>query len=271
MLCSTTTKPSPVTVTATRIVTTLANGSIANGQAVRADGLGNIYYAGDAASSPSNYSIYNTVTGSLTSGLATAVNFNDISWDVDAAGRVYTVNSGAISRLDYGQFTSVTGTAYTKSFCVKPDGTTCYLEVNGDLTVYNGVPSSVTSNVLLSNAYGSGQVVSCADSYGNVYIGGRADIATPLYTLKVTDGGVSSSFSSNTYANNTAISVDRSSGNVVIATPNAVYRVSPTKDVLLASGFTRIQGLAVDPVSKICYVYETGGAVPGIYKLTPNY
>lgn len=271
MLSSATGKSSEVSMASSRIITVSGSAVLANAQAIRADGLGNIYYAGNGTGSPSNYTRYNTVTGSTTTGLVPSVDFNASSWDVDAAGNVYYMIGNIVYRTNYGQIMTITGTAYTKSFSVRPDGTAFYLQVDGNMIMFTGVPGNPTSNLLMTNAYGTGRIVSSADSYGNVYIGGRADLTTSNATLKVTSAGASSSFSSNTYARCGSISFDRLSGNAVVATSNAVFRVTPTKDVQIASGFTLISGVAVDSVSKICYVYEDGGASRGIYRLTPQY
>lgn len=276
MLSSSSTKAYTVSMTSSRIITLTSTNS-GNGQSIRADGLGNIYFIGNT---PSNYTVYNTRTGSSTTGLVASVDFNNTSWDVDASGVVYYMVGLALYAVGgaYGStpsniITALSGTTvYTKTLSVNPAGTTITIQVDGNLSSYTAWSGgSATSNLLLASAYGTGRISSSMDSAGNVYIAGRPDIAASNAVLKVTSAGASSSFSSNAYGNCGSIAFDKSSGDAIIATVTSVYRVKPTKDVQIASGFSNIQGVSIDPVSKIMYVLECGGGAPGIYRLAPNY
>lgn len=274
MLSSSSVKAYATSVTSTRVVTVTS--AAGGGQAIRTDGLGNIYFIGN---NPSNYSVYNTQTGSTVAGLVASVDFNAASWDVDATGVVYYMIGSAVYAVGgaYGStpsniITAIPGTIYTKSFSVNPAGTTITVQSDGNLSSYSAWSGgSATSNLLMTNAYGSGRVVSSMDSAGNVYIGGRRDIATANAVLKVTSAATSSSFSSNTYGNNGSIAFDKSSGDAIIATATSVHRVNTTKDIQITNGFSNIQGVGIDPVSKIVYLLEVSGALPGIYRVAPVY
>ena len=184
---------------------------------------------------------------------------------------VYAVG-GAYGSTPSNIITAIPGTIYNKSFSVNPAGTTITVQSDGNLSSYSAWSGgSATSNLLMTDAYGSGRVVSSMDSAGNVYIGGRRDIATANAVLKVTSAATSSSFSSNTYGNNGSIAFDKSSGDAIIATATSVHRVNTTKDIQITNVFSNIQGVGIDPVSKIVYLLEVSGALPGIYRVAPSY
>ena len=274
MISSSAVKGTPTSYVKKTVVSGFTAGAT-TGQALRADRNGKIYIGGYGGST--SYGIYNARTNVVSAGLTlTSGNFDGMGWDVDSNGVLYYQNTRAVYAIggSYGNTASNIFTAsnslYSRSLGVTPSGNAIYVQEAGDLKKYSAWSGgTATSNLILTNTYGNGQLYMATDTLANVYFGGPSSSGANG-VVKVTPGGSSSAYSSNTYANTGGNAFDWSTLLGIVATSTGVYQTKPLADTLIASGFTNILGVCIDQSSKVIYVFDyVSGGVGNLVSLSP--